>query len=490
MKKHITVLFLLFSFVSLFSQEVISENPLRLKGGLSDRRESIPIINSVSKELSLFIVDRKTMYLNKYDKTFNLLDQLKFERPKTQAKNIIDAVESNNGQYLFLVSNNSKKKLELITIDSQTKTTDLITTPILSKNERYLEAFAHKNQIFILTLIPKTSKINVHKIKKAANIETLEYDLTNEIFFDKYDKPMLLYRAFASLNSSKLNIERIESDIPNALEASSKKTKLYIQDDRIILSLDISNRYSQLITLDLKTNSFDLTSIEKPQLDGVNRNNKQFVKSNSFLSKKLLYQISGMRGEMKFNVTDLDSKKIIKEITLQKEDSISFKNTPIIQEGGYYNSHREMEKTQKFLRKIALSNIAVSVLHKQDTIRVTLGGVKEIAAGGGGFGMPMVGFGAIGGAVAGLGNTFVTPTFYAYSGYTHTKSTRIDCLFDENITHVQGEVAVNAFDHIKEFSDGILFNKKAETVFKFNDYFIHGYYNSLHKKYFLRKFED
>jgi len=328
MKKHITVLFLLFSFVSLFSQEVISENPLRLKGGLSDRRESIPIINSVSKELSLFIVDRKTMYLNKYDKTFNLLDQLKFERPKTQAKNIIDAVESNKGQYLFLVSNNSKKKLELITIDSQTKTTDLITTSILPKNERYLKAFAHKNQIFILTLTPKTSKVTIHKIKGVTDIETLKYDLTNDTFFDKYDKPIVLYKIFSAFNGttikSNLEIERIESDIPNSLEVASKKTKLYLEGDNIVLSIDISNRYTQLITLDLNTNNSDLVTIEKPQLQGVNRNNKQFVKSNSFLSKKLLYQISGIRGEMKFNVTDLSSKKVIKEIALQKEDSITF----------------------------------------------------------------------------------------------------------------------------------------------------------------------
>jgi len=103
--------------------------------------------------------------------------------------------------------------------------------------------------------------------------------------------------------------------------------------------------------------------------------------------------------------------------------------------------------------------------------------------------MPMAGFGAVGGAVAGVGNAFVTPTFYAYSGYTYTKSTRIDCLFDENMTHVQGEVAVNAFDHIKEFSDEIL-NEKAETIFKFNGYFVYGYYESLYDKYFLRKFED
>ncbi|WP_109437938.1 hypothetical protein [Aquimarina sp. AU119] len=492
MKRNILTLISIFSFVLFsFSQELISKDELRLKSNLSERRESIPIVNSLSNELSLFIADRKDIYFNKYNSGFEIIDQQKFERPKSKAKNILEKVNSGENKYLFLLSDDSKKKMELIKINTKKAKIELITTTILSEKERFLKAFTYKNQIFILAIPKKTSILNINKIKPIGEKETLTYDLTNEEFFDKYDKITSLYKSFlisqGGISKAIFDTEYIEEGIPNSLEVTSKPIKLYRRDNSIIVTLDVGNKYTQVLTLNLDTVNYKISNIKKPVLQDINKTNKAFIKSNSFLSRNRLYQIIGIRGQMKFKATDLTSNEIIKEIALGRKDTITFKNTPIIQEGAMYNGYREMEKTQKFLRKIASGKIGVSAHYIKDTIQLTLGGVKEIRGGG----APMVGFGfgAVGGAAFGVANAFATPTYYAYASYASTISTRIHCLFDEQMSHLEGEVPTNAFDKIKDFSEDI-YNEKAETVFKFNGYYVYGYYDSLLHKYFLRKFED
>ncbi len=487
-KSAFTLLFIFFFLASGFSQVILSENALSLKSNLNERRESIPLVDNTNTTVSLFIVDRKNLYFNRYDSSFELINQQKFERPKSQIKNFIEKVNPSEHEYLFLLSNDTQKKFELLKINTKDKKTELISKSILSNKEHYLKTFTYNKQICILSVVRKTSKLNIHKIDHNGTIETTNYDLTKEVFFNKLDKVVPLYKAFILYKPgairSTFGLEHIKTDIPNSLESTSKLVKLYQQDNRITISIDNNTKHTQIVTLNLDTPTFEVQTLSKPILENINKNNTLFVRSNSFLSKNRLYQIVGIKGQMKFNAIDLQSKEQIKELVLGKKDSITFKNTPIVQEGGVYNGYREMEKTQKFLRKIASGNIGIAIHHIQDTIQITLGGVKEVPSG-----VPMIGFGAIGGIAAAATNAFMTPTYYAYNGYSNTRSTYIHCLFDEDLTHLLGDVPFNAFDKIKEHSKDFL-NQKAETVFKFNGYYVYGYYDSLEKKYFLRKFED
>ncbi len=490
MSKIIFTLLLISFFVqSVQAQELLSENELALKSSLSERRESIPIIDTLTNDLSLFIIDRKNIHFNKFDKEFKVIDQQKFERPKSQIKKFLEKVHPSKEEYLFLLSNDTRKKFELLKINTHQQEIKVIPTSFLSDKEYYLKTFTYKNQICVLTVFRKTSKVNIHKISRDGKAKTLTYDLTSEEFFDKFDKKISLYKSFIVSNNgatrSTFGIEHIKEDIPNALESTSKLVKLYQQKENLILTIDNGHKYTQLITFNLESDSnFEVNNFEKVQLLSASETNKSFTKSNSLISKNRLYQIIGLKGEMKFTVKDLNSKELIKSFSLQKEDSISFKNSPIIQEGGYYVNYREMEKTQKFLRKIAAGNMGISVYHRGNDINVTLGGVQQTS-----YAYPMMGFGAIGGVMTAVATSMMTPTYYAYASYSSSKSTRIICLFDSNMSHIDGELSPNAFDKIKDFSKEVL-NKKAETVFKYNGHYVYGYYESLKKKYFLRKFED
>ena len=194
--------------------------------------------------------------------------------------------------------------------------------------------------------------------------------------------------------------------------------------------------------------------------------------------------ISATSDDMGFSVKTLDSGEELKNIIITKDDEITFSNTPIIQEGGMYSSYREMEKTSKFLRRLGKEDIGVAVSKHKGNYVVTMGSKKEISRGGAPMMMPGVGFPM---ASAGAFAVTFNPTFFAYGSYSSTKATRIECLFDENLNHKEGEIPKNSFDRIKEAADKFP-STDAETVFRLDDFYIWGFYNKKLDKYMMYKF--
>jgi len=185
---------------------------------------------------------------------------------------------------------------------------------------------------------------------------------------------------------------------------------------------------------------------------------------------------------MLFSVTSLDGKKELKNILINKDEEINFKNTPIIQEGGTYKSYRELDKTSKFLRRLGRENIGIAVTKSKNDYIVTIGAKVDIPSGGmmmSGFGMPL--------ATAGAFTVTFNPTSFAYSSYSGTKATRIKCLFDYDFNHIDGNIPENVFDRIRNMSDEIK-NKDAETVFKLNNHYVWGFYDKKTDKYILYQF--
>ena len=83
---------------------------------------------------------------------------------------------------------------------------------------------------------------------------------------------------------------------------------------------------------------------------------------------------------MIFRVKNLNDKKNIKEITLKKEDSIIFKNGPIIQEknvSSFSSNKRKLEKTAKFLRKVSLSNAGITAIESNSKLQFKLEGIPK-----------------------------------------------------------------------------------------------------------------
>ncbi|TYP99576.1 hypothetical protein C7447_101176 [Tenacibaculum adriaticum] len=264
---------------------------------------------------------------------------------------------------------------------------------------------------------------------------------------------------------------------------------MYVRDNSIVFSFDNNNEFTQVLTINLNDFSAKSKAFKKPMID-VKPNDK---KSNSFINGNHIFIIANNKEKLVLNIVNYNNKEILKSYSILKDEPITFKNTPIIQEGGSYNNYRELEKTKKFLRKINVNEVGVSVRKLNGIYHLTLGGYTLQSNGGtmmmGGFGgLPITSFGNV--------SIFFNPAQFAYNSISNTKSTRIESLFDEHFNHIEGEIQENAFDKIKknekEIQDNV-FNSDSEkggTIFKYKDYFIKGTYNYESKIYTLKKFTD
>jgi hypothetical protein len=79
----------------------------------------------------------------------------------------------------------------------------------------------------------------------------------------------------------------------------------------------------------------------------------------------------------------------------------------------------------------------------------------------------------------------------SYRSYKNSRSVYFKSVLDSiTFGHLTGELIPNAFDKISDFSEPIEKHIVSETIFKLQDFYVFGYFNTDEKKYYLRKFTD
>src|SRR5690606_3094444 len=104
----------------------------------------------------------------------------------------------------------------------------------------------------------------------------------------------------------------------------------------------------------------------------------------SYLFQDKIFQIGGNKKIMVLTVKDLETGKELKRLTVSNNEEITFKNSPIIQEGNAFlpGSKRELDNTSQFLRKISSENIGVAVFPTKNGYQITIGGnIRNVYSG-------------------------------------------------------------------------------------------------------------
>lgn len=457
-------------------------------------KECYALPNQLNKNLVLLFEEGKQFYAQ-------LLDQDYQEVSKVNAKTIpskyryILGYNIIGNRYSIFFSNSQNTKFGVQTFNFDTNISENTLLDFKIKGEKYVESIVHNNKIHLITITKKTSDLNIYTFdhdfkptKHVVSLKEMEYPNPknrNHTITAYY----LLLSIAGDRSRSIIDVEKIEGSNPNVIETTSKENKLYQLDNQLIFSFDYDHKKTQLCFIDLEKFSAEVKSYDKPS-----KTEEGYSKSNSYIFDNKLFQIASSNQKMKFTVLDLTTEKIIKEYKVTKADSITFKNSPIIQEGGGMfpsfseNRVREMEKTSKYLRKISSSNLGISVYKVNDEYNVVLGGTKEIITNSG-FVISGVGSGlGFGGTVDnGIWLSF-NPTFYDYNTYTTAKSTYINCLFDSNFNHIKGDIRKNSYDILFEFEDELSDDIKAVNIFLHQNKLHYGFFDPNKKTYELFSF--
>ncbi|SFB80853.1 hypothetical protein SAMN04487907_101726 [Zunongwangia mangrovi] len=477
---YISIAFFLILCLNSFSQQYY-DLPNNLKDSHRSIKEVFTVTNNDNGNLTIFIDDNTTFNAYIYNEEIELVSALQSDGLPKKYDRIIGYIQNENITTLFLQHKNDRE-FGAIQFDFNNKQTKEIEFDFKLKKEAYIEALSKDNRLYILTIEKNSSNLNIYTfdgIQKSKNTLELGYKYRIDDIEPKDLHEMLI--SYGGMSSS-IEIEKIDNQAPVSIELASATNKLYETPEGFNLSLDKSIFETFVISVDLNDYTTEIRQFAKPKYNAI-----EGYHSNSFLLKDNIYQIVANSNELYFEAKNMTSNKVIKNIILTAEEEIDFKNTPIIQdkEGDLFAPHRELEKTSKFLRKIDNENIGVSVFQKDDKNIVTLGSHLELQAGG----PMMMGMPGMGG-MAGMGFAMQFNLYAgAYFSYTRGKSVRIQCLFDQNFKHLQGEIEDNVFDRIKKFTKHLKNNDTGENVFEWNDSVFYGYYNKDSEAYRIKKFK-
>ncbi|SHG58315.1 hypothetical protein [Flavobacterium defluvii] len=485
-KKLLLAFLFLNSFIS-FSQDLVNYTPIELKRN----RDVFQIINNDNKEVTLFVSDKVKVKALLLNEKMQIIDSMSTERPnKKKYDEMIGYNSTNSNARLFWSSSDRTFILsQFYDFKTQKITTQELT--LVVKNEKVLQDFSSKNKFYILTVVKDSNTLKLHVFDQDGDHETKTIDLSNFRFYKKDYTKTNLYGIFEENLlpfEAPFSLQSIHPENLTSIADGAKKRKCYFSDNQITITLDANPSYTQALMIDLENFTVSEKIIKKPVI--LTQMDNMSVNSNSFYFDNKFYQIKSSADELFFTISDLEGNSI-KEFHITGETPIDFKNSVIYQEGGDFGGKRILEKSSQFIRKVNNLNSGISCYHIGENTLITLGSVSEIKQIGSpvfmGAGVAGIAASAIAGGLAGYYN--YNATMNSFNSYANRKVVKIECLFDKDNNHVQGELQSLAFDKIRTFFDDNT-DVSSKTLFKFESAYYLGYYDNKTKEYIIRKFVD
>ena len=479
MKTNILCLVSLFFFSLVFSQKQVFETNKAFQKPKNNSNTSYALSNSQTDEVLLIAEGSELIRAILLDKDYQIKNQ-SIAKPLQSGFSDFIGYKITKDLYTIFFTNTKQNKFGVLEFDMSNKMYATKKLDFKLKKEKFVESVFYNNEMYLFTISKQSSNINMYVFdddyntsKHSFSFKEAEFPNPNSPSFilDVYDQLVAGSDTFSPVI---LNLAKIADENPNVIETTSKEIKLYLKGKHVIFTFDKNHVKTDVFTINLETKD-----LEHKAFDKVSKERNEYKKHNSFLYDDILFQIASENDKMNFRAIEISSGAIINEYLTAKEDTIFYKNSPIIQEkstsdflGKPVENNRNLEKTKQFLRKISSADLGISVYENNDIYNIVLGGTKAIAGTGGvaamAFGVAggMAGA-ALAGGIANMNYSF-NPVFYGYSSYQNTKSTYINCLFDKNLNHVEGKIPYNTYDDINDFESG-LEKPKAINVFMHKD---------------------
>ena len=475
-KRYIQILVLLLT-LNLPSQELV----LSFKNEDLSRRtskDSYTLTNKKNNDLALIIMERKIIAAYLFNSEFKEVQQFETLNIKSKYNEVLGyRVDSNT--YHVLYTNNNHSKFAILQLDFNSKTSYSTEIDLnLNKGEVFLDAINYNNELYILSG-DNASTLTIRQLDSNDSFNVIKTFILEEISEDsslissKYAIGSFILSGYESRN-----ITKIDPRTPSSIERASNSNKLYQDKEMIYLTFDSNDDATIFYTINLDELDLKVKTYAYPK----SRVNESFKKFNSYVFQKNIYQIASSKDEMVFEIKDFDG-NLINDYYVNRDMTINFKNSPIIQEGATaipFINTRKFEQTSKYLRKISAGNLGINVHFLNELYYITLGGYQEINTSGI---SPIVSTPAMTSA----GFTSFNPTFHNYNFYTVTKSTFFNTILDLNFKHVKGEIKENSFDKITKHKEDKPY-LTAEDIFYYNNELYFGAFNLKESEYNLIKF--
>lgn len=475
--KKIAVILLL-SSLNCISQNLAKNITLNY----ARKNDVFQVVEENKKQVSLFFSDKYKARTIRFDDNFNFIDSLSTNRPSKEYDDIIGYSISGNKYYSYWSSSNNKEVASQC-FDFDGKKVSLNTFSLEFSKEKPIERITINNIFYLVTIVKHTSIMNFY-VFNDGKMEKKTIDLSSRNFVSYDNQKISLWEIISEVTDfdNGLSVQNILEETPPSLTFSANKKKAYIRDNHLIFTFDNNKGFTQLININVNDFTYEVKSYTQPYIEPTEFD---IAESNSFLLKDRLIQIKLNTQLMYICVKDLAGNEL-KTFTAFADKEIDFKNSDIIQENGSIRNTRILDKSNQLLRKVSNLNPSLSCYSYNDKIYFTLGAVSLVQNNN------SVMYGAMIGGMAGALIGAAVSSNYSVNNlnsYNGRKVVYINCLFDSEFNHIDGEVKKLAFDELRAFANDKQ-DLVSQTVFKMNSKLYFGGYNKATRTYSFYSFND
>jgi len=464
--KKIILLFLLFYNSLLFSQTILNSFPLDLKK-FNGTEEVLTAKNEQTGEFFVFAADRENISILRYNSSFFLKDQFKGPIKDLGDKSLVGYSISADGLPTLYWSTDNYATISAVKYFFGNKTSKNLNFVFTSEKQAIITSFQLENSFNLLVKDLEDQTLVLYTFENGT-VKQKIFDFSSFRFQNRNTK-LVTFNYVIQQNP----IEKIETEAYIPLFKSTAKSKLYIFPNRFVLTLDHNPKKTQVFDINIETEEIK----EKNFLQSPVQKPKKI--SNSFFLDDKLYQAIASDEELVLDLKDYKSNETIKSFHISKNDTISFKTSPLlIQREG--EKAKAIKTTKKYLNYLANLDIGVSVFKNKENTLITLGGTPNIDRQGSFFNasFPFDDFG------------FYNNGAPYSSGYVHTETVYFESVWNSDYNTVkQEQLEPLAIDNIYYF---MAMNKQAalDNILKYKDFYILSYYDTASKQLILRKFKD
>jgi hypothetical protein len=454
----------------LFAQQKQLEQVIGWKG---KHLELHTITNKAKQQSCTFVVGADSIRALVLNSRAQAVQQ--FNIPHVLEEQLLGGFFRDGRVYLFTESN-GHAKLHNWVLDIATGTINHAALPFDLKKEKRVEVYSCGDRFVYFTVNSKTAEFIVYNFTSESNYSTIRYHFEEGIWEDLTREDGL---------SRKVSVKKVDQEGECSINVAIRQNKIYLNNDTLLLLMDNKRGLTTVFSFDLV---HDKPGFRTLPHKGRTIDSIRPVSENTFLLRNKLYYVLATSDSLCIEVADFYTGEVLKTFAAGKDDSISFKNTPIIQEGSSNskNDTRELDKTRQLLRKMMNGDaVLVASLNNNNQVEISVGSYTRVNAG------LVAGGGYAGGALATTGapaGVFIVPTG-GFSRGTWTKSARFTMLLDAaTFHHVEGNPANSINDRIASYTAGMKIAPDAENLFRLDNTYYYAYYHKDERTLVVLKF--
>ncbi|WP_133054608.1 hypothetical protein [Niastella populi] len=338
------------------------------------------------------------------------------------------------------------------------------------KKEKAVENISAGDRFLYFTSNKNTSEFSIYNFTGEQQWDTLRYTFPPDRWED-----LVTYQGFSPVAS----VKKVDLEGEASINTAVKGNKLYPRNDTLFLVMNNHRDSTHVYSFDLENKKVNTWLI---------KHHEHVVpptiaySDNSFLLRNKLFYVIVTPDSLCIQVVDLYTGAINRSFVANREDEISFKNTPIMQEGGQYVSgtKRELGKTKQLLRKMVNADAVITAtMNNSGQVELIVGSYAKLSAGGGDM-------------VFASGSAMTPMVVVPTGGVTRStwlKSARFKTLLNAStFEHIEGEMNNSINEKIEYWTADIKIPAEAENLFMTNGNYYYAYYSKGERKLIILKF--